>query len=392
MPARIKTLYRRADSPFVTLALVLALYLAFFGARLAARAGDVSGFVWAGDRFTDPATVAPHLSVLPDSDGYDGQFYYRLAIEPFTNVRTDNGVSFDRNPAYRQQRILYPLLAHLLSLGQPRLVPAALVVVNLISVAALGWCAGALAQTWGRHALEGLLVALYPGLLLTFDLDLAEILSSALLTATLFLLARQRHALATLTLCLAVLAKETTLGVAAAALPAYAWSRLVQRKGEPRWHLWLAPGALYVGWQAWLRHRWGAPSLTPGTVSGNVSAVPARPHTLALWRVLVAQVPRMSLMAVELLAMIVFVVLVLVALWRSRASLHIKLTFLGYAALAVVITHYLGGDWAFMRALAELWMVGGAVLLAARHRSVALLAPATLVSWCTLALVTILYR
>jgi len=103
-------------------------------------------------------------------------------------------------------------------------------------------------------------------------------------------------------------------------------------------------------------------------------------------------VPRMSLMAVELLAMAGFVVLVLVALWRSRASLHIKLTFLGYAALAVVITHYLGGDWAFMRALAELWMVGGAILLAARHRSVALLAPATLVSWCTLALVTILYR
>ena len=239
--------------------------------------------MWAGDRFTDPATVAPHLSVLPDSDGYDGQFYYRLAIRPFTNVRTDYGVSFDRN-AYRQQRILHPLLAHC-SLGQPRLVPAALVAVNLISVAALGWCAGALAQTWGRHALEGLLVALYPGLLLTFDLDLAEILSSALLTATLLLLARQRHALATLTLCLAVLAKETTLGVAAAALPAYAWSRLVQRKGDPRWHLWLAPGALYVGWRAWLRHRWGAPSLTraPWRRERRAGAA-AHAGSLACWR------------------------------------------------------------------------------------------------------------
>jgi|LSQX01.2.fsa_nt_gb hypothetical protein len=392
MQTRRNRVSAQLDRPMATLLIVLGLYLAYFGARLAMRAGDISLFVWAGDRYTDPLAVAPHLSVLTDSNGYDGQFYYRLAVEPFTSAHTDHGVSFDSNPAYRQQRILYPLLAHALALGRPQLVPTALVVVNLIAAAALGWFAGALAKAWGQHALTGLLAALYPGLILTFDLDLAEILGAALVVGTLWLLTRKRHVLATLSLCLAVLAKETTIGLAVAAFPAYLWARLLTSRRAPRWHLWLVPGALYVLWQAWLRYNWGTASLSDGTVTGNVTVTSVRSRAPAIWRALVVHVPQMDLIAIELLALLIFVLLVFLALWRSQETLHVKLAFLSYVGLAAIITHYLGGDWAFMRALTELWMIGSAILLATRHRGVGWLALAAALSWGAMAVVMLLYR
>ena len=36
----------------------------------------------AGDRFVDPALTPDRLPVTAESGGYDGQFVYRLALEP----------------------------------------------------------------------------------------------------------------------------------------------------------------------------------------------------------------------------------------------------------------------------------------------------------------------
>ncbi len=44
--------------------------------------------------------------------GYDGQYYFRLALDPLASQQTAFGITLD-HPAYRQQRILYPALAHL---------------------------------------------------------------------------------------------------------------------------------------------------------------------------------------------------------------------------------------------------------------------------------------
>src|SRR5512133_3922867 len=97
------------------------LYGALITFRLIALDGDVSSFIVAGSRFARVGPAAG-IYVLPDSDGYDGQFYYRLALEPFTDRQMKYGVAMD-DPRYRQQRILYPLVVHLLSFGSDQMVP-----------------------------------------------------------------------------------------------------------------------------------------------------------------------------------------------------------------------------------------------------------------------------
>jgi hypothetical protein len=176
-----------------------------------------SAFVMAGDGSCDPKRVPPSLTVEPHSLGYDGQFYYRLALDPFLTQPTDHGVQLP-NPPYRQQRLLYPLVVWLLSLGRPSLVPAALILVNFLALCLLGWAGGAYSQSLGRHALWGVTFALYPGFLLSLSRDLTEVLEVSLLLSGLLLLRRERHFLAALLLALAVLAREMALVVVAAGL------------------------------------------------------------------------------------------------------------------------------------------------------------------------------
>lgn len=365
---KLEALWRALDNPRLTLLLVLGLYLVFFWARLSAHGGDVSRFVVAGSYLTRDDEVPAGLSILPNSMGYDGQFYYRLAIEPFTDERFDYGIALD-SPAYRQQRILYPLLVYLASLGEPLKVATAMVVVNIIALALLGWLAGQLAQSQGQHALVGLGLALYPGLLLSFDRDLVEITQMLFLAGSMLLLVRQRHLLATVCLCLAVLAKETSLGLAAASLPALLWGLWRREERRPRWHSLVLPVGLFAGWQAWLAQNWGQAAYSISNIQANV-AVPTSSQASAttrlpvVFRVLLRHLPLRSLTAVELLILLAFGVCVLAVLLRSQAPTQFKFAFLGYLGLMMVITHYAGGDWAFLRALSEYWIIGGIVLLA----------------------------
>src|SRR5512147_2882325 len=55
--------------------------------------------------------------------GYDGQFAYQIARDPL------NGWTKVDVPAYRYQRIVYPMAARVLALGNIDLVPWALVVI-----------------------------------------------------------------------------------------------------------------------------------------------------------------------------------------------------------------------------------------------------------------------
>jgi hypothetical protein len=71
---------------------------------------DTSVFIDAGDRFVDSSKLDAPIIVRKHSDGYDGQFYYRLAVEPWPSASAAHGVTFDAAP-WRAQRILCPVLA-----------------------------------------------------------------------------------------------------------------------------------------------------------------------------------------------------------------------------------------------------------------------------------------
>src|SRR5438874_5041675 len=106
-------------------AVIAIAYSVFVVALWRARDRDISRFVVAGGPGVDAREVPSNLTVRKDLGGYDGMTFYRLALNPFTHEEKAYGIELD-NPSYRQQRIGYPLLVFITTLGNARLVPSAL--------------------------------------------------------------------------------------------------------------------------------------------------------------------------------------------------------------------------------------------------------------------------
>lgn len=226
-------------------------YGAFAAARLHYLGGDPSGFVVAGDAFADRDEAPTNLLVQEDSAGYDGVFFYRLALDPFTGERSDFGITIDA-PAYRQQRILYPLITWALSAGSPTLVPALLVAVNWIGLGVIAFLAATFCQRAGHRPLWGLVVAGHPGFVLSLARDLSEITAAAFVIGGLVAWQRSRFAVAAIVLSLAALARETTLLVPLG-LAVGTW--IESRSKRAGWLL--MPAAVFALWQLGLATRWG---------------------------------------------------------------------------------------------------------------------------------------
>jgi hypothetical protein len=298
---------------------------------------------------------------LPDSDGYDGQFYYRLALDPFTGEQTAYGVRID-TPAYRQQRILYPLLTALLSLGRPSLAPLALIGVNYLALCGIAFLGGYVARQYNAHALWGVAFALFPGFLLSLSRDTVEIVQGFFLLAFLLAMIRERPYLAGVWLSLAVLAKETALVAAAGLLVALALTRS-WRALRDNWFPIVAPVAAYALWQAWLAGNWGIASVSNHTFTNNIG-LPLGGILALLGRLIPPEghVERVWLLEVVLIAL--FAGVCLAALWRSRAAPFVRVTWLLYLGLAILLTSTVwADDWAFLRVLSELYLFGVALLM-----------------------------
>jgi hypothetical protein len=138
--------------------------------------GHLSLFIMAGHTYTHRSQLPRGLLLVP-SAGYDGQFYYRLALDPFNWHHTAFGITMDQS--YRYTRIGYPSLAWIFSLGQHQLVPVVLVVLNLFAVAAMAMLGGVFARDAGRHALWGLAFVAYFGLVISVGRDTAEPVAEA---------------------------------------------------------------------------------------------------------------------------------------------------------------------------------------------------------------------
>lgn len=108
--------------------IVTILCLIYCLAVIVRNDGDPLALVTIGTRFSEGIPTEAN-----GTEGYDGQFVYYIARDPST------AASFiaagDDIPAYRFQRILLPALGMVLSWGQDDLIPWALLIVNLISLA-----------------------------------------------------------------------------------------------------------------------------------------------------------------------------------------------------------------------------------------------------------------
>jgi hypothetical protein len=354
-------LERALDSP-VRLALGVGVAaMVFVACRLAVVAhGDVTRFIDVGSAFAQAHQVPRGIAVVPGS-GYDGQFYYRLALDPANLHRTAYGITLDNG--YRLQRITYPLLAWLLAAGQSSAVPYSLVAVNLLALVALAWLAALLARDCGRRAAWGLLAAGYFGFLFSLGRDLTEICEACFVLAGLLVLRRGRPGWAGLALTAAVLSRETALVVVAGIGLVAARDVVTRRRRPGRADLaWILPVVLGAAWQAVVWAVYG--SVPFGSDGENNLTYPFVSMVEAL-RANLGQLPseHSAVWLAELVVLATVVVVAGLTLPRSRARPAEKSAWVVAALLALFLTRTLWDSHADFRGFEDLYLLSAVVLL-----------------------------
>ena len=347
-------------SPLVPAIVVVICYAALFVPLLQTRGGDVSRFVIAGGANVDGSKVPPGLTVIPNIGGYDGIWFYRLALDPFTSAQTAYGIRLD-NPSYRQQRIGYPLIVWILSLGRVTWVPALLVAVNIIAAGAMAAFGGAFAKRLGQHAMWGVILPLYPGFALTFSRDLAEIVAASFAMGAIWAVASRRNVTAALLLTCAVLTRETTLLLAFALAAAWIIERLLRRERRIAAIVFTIPIVVYALWQVFLALRWG---VTPLRSGAPAMAMPFVEFARFLAISSARRYHQQRLYFTESLFLAAVVIAVVLVWRRSRAALEWRLAWLGYLAIFAILPRTIWlEDFGFLRIFADLFLVSAALII-----------------------------
>lgn len=339
-------------TPAAVLVLTLVAASLFVLARWQVAAdGDISRFVLAGSDYARGADIA-----VQPGNGYDGQFSYRLAVAPTALEGRADGVVLDS--PLRLQRITYPVLVHVLTLGHAPAVPAALVVVNVLALGLLALLSALYARDVGRAPGAGLLVAGFFGFTTSLGRDLTEIVTAALLVAGLLAWRRDRPWLAVFAFSLAVLSRESAL-LLYGALAAVQLRRLDLRL--------LVPPAVFVGWQ-----------LLCAAVTGDVPLLSSSGKNLVLpfsdllpavgrWTAGAASLQRQDLINLgQLVALGVLVVAAGRSLRHAPGRLQV-----GWVVALLLVVSLSANVWkgpADFRTAAELHVLSALVLLHGPHR------------------------
>ena len=329
----------RLNNPVAVGAIAFLGWLAFAAARWQVWAsGHITLFIMSGVKYSHPRQMSPRISHVPLA-GYDGQFYYRFALNPFNWHATAYGITVDHN--YRYTRLGYPLVTWLLSAGQHRLVPAMLVVVNLLCVAAMGWLGAKLARDSGRHALWGLLFVAYFGLVISIGRDTSEPLADACMLAALLAYRRSRYVLAAILLAYGVITNEPIL-IMAVGIGLTRLYLMYRRRARPGVAdlVWAVPGACYIVLQA-------AEKILVKGAAGGTSDVAAN-LTLPFKAMIPAIIRDFRLMSwthlgmydfnlIELIVLFTVVVWGLLVLRATTAPLHERVGFVAFVVVELVI-------------------------------------------------------
>ncbi len=182
--------------------------------------------------------------------GYDAQWYFFIASDPLGAEKVLD------SPAYRYQRIIYPMLVRVLSLGQVEWIPWTMLIVNL---AAAGLCTFLLATSIAKNGGSpwfALTLCGSFGFLLAMRLDLLEPLTLVLAIAGWIMYKEGKSTRGILLFALSGLTKEIGL-IFPVALSVWLLWRRQWRKA-----IWLAAGSIlpYILWGVYLQSQFGTTS------------------------------------------------------------------------------------------------------------------------------------
>jgi hypothetical protein len=360
--------------------------------------GHVASFIVVGAAHV--RSRVPTGIPVTSGQGYDGQFYYRMALAPLNFHRTAFGIQLDT--VSRFERIGYPALAWLGAGGHEQFVPWSLVVVNVIGLVSLGALGAVIARGAGRHSCWGLLLPGYFGFIWVLSRDLSEIVTATFVVAGVVALRRNRYVLAGAAFSVAVLSRETSLVVIvllALENPLLSIGRWLGAKrlrsplsieatppagGITPAISWLLPGVVFVVWQLVAR---SATDIWPLFSSGQHNVGTPFGGVVQGLRHYFDQLPSTASMLWfgELLVLAVVVIAAARSLRTTTARLYERAAWLVYGLVALTLAPGVWlGDVGF-RSLDDLYVFSGIVLLSSRQR---LSVPALLIagSWVAVAI------
>jgi hypothetical protein len=192
---------------------------------LATNQWDPMAFVRLGTRYSQGD---PNGTI-----GYDGQFVYQIALNPL------GAVPYIDIPPYRYQRILYPLTARLVSLGQPALIPWTLIGLNVLALVAGTHIMGLILAGQRLSHWYAVTVGIFAGQLVSLRLDVNEPFSLTFALLAIYAFETERPRWGAIFLALSMLSKETAL--------AFVGGYLIYFSLKKHWRLLIETGLISLG-------------------------------------------------------------------------------------------------------------------------------------------------
>lgn len=172
--------------------------------------GNITGFFRIGSEFFySPYLNLNDLFIFQDEVGHDGQQFLTIALDPWLNNQ-DSIAALD-NPLYRYRRIFYPFLAYCLSLGQLKLIPYAMVLINVFTIVLLGYTSSQYFAVNNQSPWQSLFIFCIPSIWISLTLSTAELLSSFLFVLAVYTYQKSKFLLTAIALALSCLRRETML-------------------------------------------------------------------------------------------------------------------------------------------------------------------------------------
>ena len=356
-------------------AIVGALAVLFVAARDISHGGHLGSFALASNVFVHPGASAD-LPVHTGTNGYDGQFYYRLALNPLTHQVTAFHITLD-NPPYRQQRVGLPATAWAVREVFRTPTSLALVLVNVLALIVVGWGGATWARQYGRSTWWGVAVAASPALVMALARDLTEPLATAALIVGLLSWTRGRRWAASIAFTAAVLCRETVLvvllGIGVWCLVQFVrgGSRGVRRTSAVQILALCVPAAIEIGWQLHVEEVWGGHKLPTFSGNGQVGFGFFRPVRSFFFNASDIGLSHQGILdgiwLVERFLLLGLLIVVASGLLRSAAPPELRLGWVFAALLGLSVAW--NQDVEFVRAANEAIVVGQLLLLARRDQA-----------------------
>jgi hypothetical protein len=174
-----------------------------------------------------PLATAEHIHLFANSTGYDGQFYHYVAHDPFLRSDLKNYIDDAR---LRYRRILIPVLAYGIALGNSRRIDAAYILVCLLAIGLGVYWSCRYAQSVELAGAWGLLFLAVPAIPIAMDRLIVDGGLAALTAAFLYYRRSPSWKLFVVLVC-AALTRETGLLLIGAYCAHLVWRRELRMAG-----------------------------------------------------------------------------------------------------------------------------------------------------------------